>query len=71
VALMPVAGYLWGSFLTHNSSIDFTTSFGFGLQKAAISAFILQFCYAIFYPKALRGDIFNGTKTPSFYCTTI
>ncbi|MDD5227914.1 MAG: mechanosensitive ion channel [Methylococcales bacterium] len=45
---IPIAAYLLGSLLTHSGDVDFNQAIGVGLQKAAISVFIWQFCYAFF-----------------------
>lgn len=52
VVPIPLTGYFWGRFLTHNSSIDFNFAIGAGLQKAAISMFIIKFCIGFLHQKA-------------------
>ena len=60
---IPTAVYLFGSFLTHGSAIDFSQAMGAGLQKAALSAFILQFCYAIFASDGIARRHFQWQKS--------
>jgi potassium efflux system protein len=45
---IPIIVYLFGIFLTKNSSTDFTLALGTGLQKSSITLFMGQFSYAIF-----------------------
>ncbi len=63
VASIPIAGYLWGNFLTHKSSIDFTYAIGAGLQKAAITMFIIKFCIAFFSPDGIARRHFQWHKS--------
>ncbi len=63
VATIPTALYLWGSFLTHNSSIDFTFSIGSGLKKVAISFFIITFCLAFFSSEGIARRHFQWQKS--------
>ena len=63
VAPIPVAGYLWGSFLTHNSSIDFTFAIGTGLQKVAVSMFIITFCITFFSSEGVARRHFQWHKS--------
>ncbi len=44
----PIIVYLFGLFFTISRSTDFTFALGSGLQSAAISLFVWQFCYSIF-----------------------
>ncbi|MDD5215257.1 MAG: mechanosensitive ion channel [Methylococcales bacterium] len=60
--VMPSALFLLGSFLSR-SVFDFTMSFGIGLTKAAISAFMLQFCYAMFSKEGIARRHFQWQKS--------
>ncbi len=62
VVPIPLVGYFWGRFLTHNSSIDFNFAIGAGLQKAAISMFIIKFCIGFFTPEGLARRHFKWQK---------
>jgi potassium efflux system protein len=63
VAPIPVAEYFLGSFLTHNSSIDFNFAIGAGLQKVAISLFIIAFCISFFAPEGVARRHFQWQKS--------
>ena len=60
---IPISGYLIGSFLTHSSTVDFNQAIGTGLQRASLSAFILQFCYAIFALNGIARRHFQWQKS--------
>ncbi|HCT98917.1 MAG TPA: mechanosensitive ion channel protein MscS [Methylococcaceae bacterium] len=56
-----MAVFLAGALLTHGTQ-EFTQAIGAGLQKAAIAAFILQFCYRIFAVDGLARRHFQWQK---------
>lgn len=61
--VIPSAVFLFGNFLSRNSVFDFPMSFGIGLTKAAISAFMLQFCYAMFSKEGIARRHFQWQKS--------
>jgi potassium efflux system protein len=63
VAPISVVGFLWGNFLTQNSSIDFNFSVGVGLQKMTVSMFIINFCLSFFSPEGIARRHFQWQKS--------
>ncbi|MDQ5939540.1 MAG: potassium-dependent mechanosensitive channel, partial [Pseudomonadota bacterium] len=59
---IPMSAFLLGCLLT-NSAQEFTLAMGTGLKKAAISWFILQFCYRIFALDGLARKHFQWQKS--------
>jgi potassium efflux system protein len=59
---MPMTAYLLGILLTHNDEVDFNQAIGMGLQKAAISAFVWQFFYALFSENGVARQHFQWRK---------
>jgi potassium efflux system protein len=58
---VPMSLFLIGCLLTHSAQ-EFTLAMGTGLKKAAISWFILQFCYRIFALDGLARKHFQWQK---------
>lgn len=60
---IPFALFLLGSFLTHFSFIDFNLAIGIGLQKLAISLFIIDFCIRFFTVEGVARRHFQWQKS--------
>ncbi len=60
---IPAAAFLFGTFLTYSSAVDFNQAIGTGLQKAALSAFLLQFFYAFFSVDGIARRHFQWQKS--------
>lgn len=60
---IPLALFLLGSFLTHFSFIDFNLAIGIGLQKLAVSLFIIDFCIRFFTVEGIARRHFQWQKS--------
>ena len=60
---IPLILFLLGSFLTHFSFVDFNLSVGCGLQKLAVSLFIIDFCLRFFTVEGVARRHFQWQKS--------
>lgn len=60
---IPLALFLLGNFLTHFSFIDFNLALGVGLQKVAVSLFIIDFCIRFFTVEGVARRHFQWQKS--------